>query len=722
MKKVIIFLSVLAVTLAGVICWNISGTSKGNNTNTVSDAAGQPGEAALTGEAEGGRTVPTAAPSEPAVSTPSPTAGGDNKPTVTGVIDDPVPTVTEPIAQVTAVPAEMPVRLLISEILPTNTKYNKHNNAYHDAIEIYNASEEPVMLSDYCLSDSKKKLANYPLPEVELPAGGYAVFYCTGEYEAKGEYDLPFKLSYFGEKVFLGDREGNVLDKVEYPEMPQNVSYGRDGDEFRIYSVPSLGKANEGGNERFATMPETDLAPGFYKGAQKVSFTTEGTIRYTLDGSKPDSNSKKWDGTPIEINSSCTIRAYATEENCMASFDVAFNYVIDAPDYELDVVMVSLKKSDFDTMNANYNSRKKYAANISLFTSGNLEFSVDCAISTHGATSRAYPKKSYQITFSTTYGPSKLQYKLFDDLDIDEFNSIVLRSGSQDNSGAIMRDEYVTSLATSYGVVDDVLVQAYRPVNLYVNGQYWGIYYIREHIDADMIASHYDCDPEEVTLIKQMRSVKCGNDAQEWLDLWKYISNNRIKDAEAYEYVSSVVDVRSVADYYIIQLWNGNIDMDNVRVCKAGGKWIFILYDLDLTLVRAASGTTQNQLGVFNTGYYTFNALINRLLEYGEFRELFMERMSLLFTTVLSTDSALTLIDRFESALEHDMEYNCARWAGTKDPLGKIGYVSFKTWRKCVESLRGQVRGREWKILKDFTKTKNIPSELVEKYFPMLDK
>ena len=75
MKRVIIILGVLAVTLAGVICWNISGMSKGNNTNTVSDAAGQPGEAALTGDAEGGRTLPTAALSEPGGRTPPTPAG-----------------------------------------------------------------------------------------------------------------------------------------------------------------------------------------------------------------------------------------------------------------------------------------------------------------------------------------------------------------------------------------------------------------------------------------------------------------------------------------------------------------------------------------------------------------------------------------------------------------------------------------------------------------------
>ena len=627
----------------------------------------------------------------------------------------------EPTAEPSPTEAPEEPKLLISEILPTNTKYNKHNGGCYDAVEIFNASEAAVMLSGYCLSDSKKRLTEYPLPEVELAAGEYMVFYCTGKYDMKEGNDLAFKLSYFGEKVFLSDREGNVIDKVKYPQLPQNVSYGRDGEEWRIYDKPTLGSVNEGGLERVAETPEVDLAPGFYEGTQTVTFTTGGTIRYTLDGSKPDSSSKKWDGQPIEISETCTIRAYATEENCLASFDAAFDYFIDAPDYELDVLSLSLKESDFGTMNKNYNSKKKYAASITLFSGGQMQFSEDCAISVYGATSRAYPKKSYQITFSSAYGVSKLRYRVFDNLEIDEFNSLVLRSGSQDASGAMMRDEYVSSLATSYGVVDDVLVQAYKPVNIYINGQYWGIYYIREHIDEDMIASHYGCDPEEVTIIKQMNNVICGKDGQEWKDLWKYISNNRLKDAEAYEYVKSVADVQSVADYYIIQLWNGNIDMDNVRVCKAGdNRWIYILYDLDLTLYRGASGTTAEQLGTFNTGYYTFNALINRLLENEEFRELFCERLQKILNLPLSSDAALTQINQMEQMLDHDMKYSCERWQGVKDPHGEIGYRSYKSWKSNVETLRTRVDGREWKILKDFIKAKGIPDELVEKYFPIL--
>jgi len=690
MRKVILLLIALAAVFA-LVTWR--------NSKKVNSGTREAADTSAVGE------TPAATP----------------EPTGTGRVPTPAPTTV--IAEATPTPVEPEVKkplLYINEILPTNTKYSEKNKNYYDVIELYNASEETIQLSDYCLSDSKKHLTDYPLPEAELPSGGYVLLYCTGKYAAKDDYDLAFKLSYFGEKVFLSDRQGNVIDKVEYPRLPQNVSYGRSGagEGFRIFDTPSLGAANGDGLERMAAVPDVDLEPGFHGGTQKVSFITEGTIRYTLDGSKPGPSSKVWDGEPITLSANCTLRAYASQENCLDSFTASFCYNFDAPEYELDVLMLTMKQSDFDTMTENYQSSRKYAANLSLFSDGRLEFSEDCAVSNFGGSSRAYIKKSYQVTFSSAYGASKLRYRMFDNLDIDEFNSLVLRSGSQDVEGAMMKDEFVSSLAMSGGVIDDVLVQAYRPVNLYVNGEYRGIYYIREHIDEDMVASHYGCDPEEVTIVKQMHTVSCGSDGKEFTDLWKFISENRLKDTEAYEYVKSVVNLQSVADYYIIQLWNGNIDMDNVRVCKYGdGKWFYILYDCDLTLNKMPEGITAEQLGTFNAGYYTFNALVYRLLENPEFRELFCQRMALIYKEVFNEENALAYIDELEAKIIHDMPYNCKRWNPVKDPVKKTNYRSYSGWQSSVKLLRQMVTGRCARVIADFVKTKGISDELAEKYF-----
>lgn len=601
------------------------------------------------------------------------------------------------------------IALYINEILPVNNSTVKHNNGYYDAVEILNASEITVNLKDYCLSDSKWHRTDYVLPETELQPGEVAVLYCTGKYNQKNEYDLPFELSYFGEKLYLCDLKGNIIDTVKYPILPPDVSYSRNQDgTFNYCVVPTIGTANRGGYESRTHEPMVSPAAGFYEEGQKVRFTSEGEIHYTLDGTAPTYKSPIWDGKDITVNKTCAIRAFSHVEGSLDSFTETFNYYIGEPEYELDVLNVSMNASDFATMNENYRSNRKYAANATLFSKGRQEFSVDCAISMFGCTSREYDKKSYQLTFSTKYGPSKLRYKVFDNLDIDSFNSLVLRSGSQDNESTMMRDEFVSSLFVSEGIVNNVLVQAYKPVNLYVDGEYRGIYYIREHIDENMIASHCDCDPEQVTLLEQGTEVKCGTEGSQWRQMWSFLKNNGPIDEEDYQYLSSVVDLESVADYYIIQIWCANHDLDNVREFKvADGKWKYVLYDLDLTMTSKADNSVKYAIGTFNTGLPRLNALVYRLLENKDFQLLFYERLKLLTSTVLSEEYACAHLDSMAAMLDHDMKYNCSRWHG-RDTSGKVSYRTYTGWQESVEYLRAMLKGRNEIIIRDYCDMKGL--------------
>ena len=56
-------------------------------------------------------------------------------------------------------------------------------------------------------------------------------------------------------------------------------------------------------------------------------------------------------------------------------------------------------------------------------------------------------------------------------------------------------------------LISDVAAQthahssAWQPVELYLNGDYWGLYGAREKSDEHYVAAHFGTDPEEVTLL-----------------------------------------------------------------------------------------------------------------------------------------------------------------------------------------------------------------------------
>src|SRR5690554_7474240 len=59
----------------------------------------------------------------------------------------------------------------------------------------------------------------------------------------------------------------------------------------------------------------------------------------------------------------------------------------------------------------------------------------------------------------------------------------VLRNAGGDMQGAHIRDAYSTQLTKESGVA----FQEYRPVVVYINGKYWGIYSLREKINEHFI-------------------------------------------------------------------------------------------------------------------------------------------------------------------------------------------------------------------------------------------
>lgn len=376
-----------------------------------------------------------------------------------------------------------------------------------------------------------------------------------------------------------------------------------------------------------------------------------------------------------------------------------------------DELYLTIKESDLNSLNAGAlsHSKKKYPVHLVLYSDGEECFSVDAGIKTFGNTSVEYDKKSYRIKFSSKFGPKKLKYKLFDNLDIKKFDSFVLRSGSQDNEDVMLKDEFIPQLLAAGGVGTEVLTAAYRPVSLYINDEYRGLYYIREHMDESMIASHYGCEDEEVTLIEQHKEVKCGPDGQEWLDFWKYVDTHDLSDEECMEHVKETVSLESVADYYITQLWLHNIDPDNVRVFKAGdGLWRYALYDLDLTLCDDGSGSVSSLIGKYNKGLYTFNSLIYKLLGNEEFREYFTQRAELLYDTVFSYDNVVEKLDAFTAAIDEDMRRSCELWGKRKDSSGKVHYFTYDTWQKHLEKLKVRLEGRTDRIKQQLSDVKGL--------------
>ena len=601
--------------------------------------------------------------------------------------------------------------LSVNEVLSTNTKYYPVKGKYYDLIEIRNNSAADIDLADYYISDSKKNLKKYKLPSKVLKPGELYVVIASGN----GGDQANFSISTYGECVYITDLDGKVCDAFSVPSLLPDVSYGRDSEGAAYFLEPTIGKENPTGLKEVSSIPSTTVPGGFYDSGLTVKLTGN-NIFYTLDGRDPRTYGTLYAGEDIPVQQTVAIRMYSGETGKVPSKTVTVNYFISLPDYTLPVLKITAYNEDIfgetTGIYTNYNQKWEKPANIALYVNGNEEFSVDCGLRLHGSGTRKDAKKSFQVRFRGKYGTSKLKYPLFPGYSITEFNSIVIRSGVEDMSSALFRDELQTTLVRTSDLIKEVYTQNFRPVNLYVNGEYFGIYFIRERFSDDYVASHLNVSENSVTILESkgssgMRGYKDMNSIVE------YCATHDMNDPETIKYVSDRICVDSFIDYYIARAYTGDKDFPNIRFFKStdnDGKWRLMFYDLDWGF---RSVNTKNPLtSYFDSYHYTDSknsAIIYRLVQNDGIRDRFLKRMAELLSTTFSPENVSRTVDQIHDQLQPDMKYDRERW----------GY-RIESWEKAVAYLKTFGENRTAQMIEDAQSVFKLTDDEIQYYFGSL--
>lgn len=608
----------------------------------------------------------------------------------------------------------LPQGLRISELMSANTSYIK--GAYGktwDWIELYNGGTEAVNLQDYTFSTDSSELGAYPLPDKTLKSGEYCVILLSDKDDSypSGYLRLPVSLSSSGEAVYLS-KNGTIADGVVIPALMTDISYGRargDG-RFLCLSAPTPGQKNTGGAEVSAA-PQTLTAQGIYEqSGVDVTLTGKGKVYYTLDSTVPTANSIPYTG-PIHLTSTTVIRAVAIEPGKLASQTLDLTYVINEG-HQLPVVSLVTEPDNlwsdekgicamgygaspiFPHKGANFWQDWERPITVSLFEKDGVAFSQAAGISIHGAYSRALSVKGFAIAFRDSYGKGYLDFPLFGEDGLDRFESFVLRASGQDVFKSRMRDVLMTSLI---GEHTTVAVQDYKPVVLYINGEFWGVYYIREKARESYVAGHYNVDQKDVILTGAN-----GVDTPEYMDVLYYAHEQDLSQPEHYEYVTSRVDIENYMDYIIAEIYIANPDNGNIRYFKTtDGKWTWIMYDTDYGFSSAGQNTLYEHLNPAGTGSGdNFSTkMINGLLKNPEFKEQFIRRIAWQINNVWTEENVSARIDELESLIAHDMIRDCAKHE-----------KKYSHWQSYVSSLRSFAPARN----------KQLP-KIVQQYFGLSD-
>ena len=596
--------------------------------------------------------------------------------------------------------ADLP-ELIISEVMAGNGSYYPVNYFYHyDLVEVMNASDEAIDLAGYYLTDNPHSTNRYHFPDVTLAPGEYYVVLCSGD-PSLGQRHAPFGITP-GDTVYLA-KQGSYIDAIAVPaDLQYDESYGRAGSLPVYLAEPTPGKANTDGSLTGIAPPTADIAPGLYDENVTVTLEGDGTIYYTTSGARPTTSSMRYDG-PITVSGIITLRAICVKDGRQSPV-ANFAYVI-GQEHDLPVLVISLPDSAMwgqTGLHTDVEADYEHETVMTLFEDGEEKFSIPCGLCLHGNDSRFGAKKNYQLRFRAEYGASKLNYRLFENRDIDEFNSLLLKGGSEDWGTAMLRDELSTSIADG---TTALYTQAMKPVVVYLAGEYWGVHHLRERFSADYVASHMNVSPESVDILFSSAGYAQEGTTDDFYALKSYVMLNNMTTNENYAYLCEQIDIVSLMDWYICRTYMEDTDIANIRRCRSmegDGKWHWMYFDLDWSFYSRDGKPVS---GILEIGGGE-QRLMQAVLESEAGRDAFFKRYAYLMSTVLNEEFINNRIDEILAPILSEMPRDRDRWNR-----------SMEYWESCVQQLRDFPVNREKIIIKDIQNYFSLSDAEVEYYF-----
>ena len=627
--------------------------------------------------------------------------------------------------------------IVINEFMASNQSINQDPDfaEFSDWLELYNTTDAEIDISGYYLTDNMDDRTKWQFPVMTIiPSHSYLLVWADNE---DTELHTNFKISKNGEELALSDPEINTIDSIRFGGQEDDISFGRNPlnlSEWAYYSPPSPGSENNSANTIDITpQPQFSQDGGFYSGSQVVSFINASSldIYYTIDGTRPDNSSTPY-SNPININETTPVRAIAYQVGNPPSAIITHTYFIDIP-VNLPVISIVTDPANFfdDEIGiyvtgvngtggycagvvGNVNQDWERPVNLELYEmDGEAGLNQRAGIKIFGGCSRhRFPQKSLALYARSDYGDGSFSHRLFEEKDIDKFETFVLRSAADDQVKTMFRDAgaqqmLVGSMNSDY--------QAYQPVVVYLNGDYWGIHNIREKLNEHYFEGNFAVNPDEVNILANGGSnwsIHHGSN-EDYLSLMDFVTSQDLSDDTNYEMVQDMMDIDQYIDYMIGHMYQAESDWpgNNIKFWKANtgeySRWRWINFDMDGSLNSYRVAVNMIDKCTTTTGPSWPNPewstrLFRNLLENLEFRHKYLNRYSWHMSTTFDSTRIISIVDSLADRLRPEMPAHIGRWGGQVDPVGSAAeswipatFDSMELWESNVNEMRIFARERQ---------------------------
>ncbi len=349
------------------------------------------------------------------------------------------------------------------------------------------------------------------------------------------------------------------------------------------------------------------------------------------------------------------------------------------------------------------NDRGERAVSAELFNGDNTsEFQINSGIQMHGQAGRdnaRSPKHSFRLEFKSEFGPSRLEYDLFDG-GVTQFDSIILRNSWADTwttrydpfsggsypwpddfplryrpeNATYLRDLWVKQAMRDMGH----LASRGRYVHLYLNGLYWGIYAAIERLDTAYFANHLGGYEKDWDIMKDYSELQDGSRA-DW-DALIALVNLGINSESAFQAVAAQVDMDNLIDYFLLHAfveandwlqisnphnWYGAHRRANPTNGLPATKWVFLPWDQEIAFNRLRDEDRVN--GLSNDSLPS--RIYNQLRNWPEFRRMYGDRVQkhLFNTGALAPSNNVARLQSLAAEIDRAIVGESARWGDARE-------------------------------------------------------
>lgn len=342
---------------------------------------------------------------------------------------------------------------------------------------------------------------------------------------------------------------------------------------------------------------------------------------------------------------------------------------LDLFDYERGILVPGVH---FDPLDPNWTGNYyqkgedwERLANIEFYELDNTGINQVTGLRTHGGNGRRYPQKSLKVYARKEYGEKRFHHKFFETIPQNSFKHLTLKPFVSSWSEAGVNDHVCNQIAAQL----DLETLASRPVLLYLNGEYWGIYYIHEKPDERYLQDHYGIDIDNVNIMGNWVSIVDYGSPEHFYALRSWMETADLTQPEQYAYASIKMDLGNFIDYQIFEMYSENADWpsNNMRCWQlAEGPWRWIFYDGDACLLWMTFQAFENAVYVGDATWPSSTEatlFFRKLLENEEFKNRFETRFIELLGTAFSYEVTGPIYETIKMQVEPEVANQSYRFA-----------------------------------------------------------